>query len=553
MTCWSVLQLDDDADERSIKRSYARLLRVHRPDDDPEGFQRLREAYEHALSVARWQAELERDLEDQKVEVVGRIDDLQWTSAERQHEPLDDTTAVAERVHPVEPAPFKAPQVSPAELTARGLLDGLSAENLPQRWEQAQAQDCAEAFERLLLQLCFDHPSLLVSIAGWAAQQLEWLTPWQNLVMSDWQQEMLASSLLRDYRQTLHGFLAAKQEREFINQLKDYSDQPWLKVFDQRQQWQQIILDVLHDTEWSLPLFDRVSQLFGWDDNKGIHPQPEATWQALIERCNQEAFYQNLVTKAESDRLFAADVQAAHLLMNPMWPEQQKRMIDGFGINEWQACQDLAQTLKWRYPELQSRTPYADVFFWRRFLPRPIAAETWIRVWAGIALALWLFYVPINQYSVGFSIALPMLMACVPVWFGRFALSWWVLISAHFIVQDLWFTERIIPKRWNPNTHWLLLRHGLPQAALLLVFGLLLGWLGVGTYIGVILLGLYHKRRIGRLDQDFRARHPWLTALHWAHFSPLQVLFLLVMVGVFLACQIHYPGFPLTRLLPSPG
>lgn len=49
MDCWTVLQLPDDADERSIKRSYARLLKSCRPDDDAQGFQRLREAYEHAL------------------------------------------------------------------------------------------------------------------------------------------------------------------------------------------------------------------------------------------------------------------------------------------------------------------------------------------------------------------------------------------------------------------------------------------------------------------------------------------------------------------------
>ncbi len=51
--CWTVLGLDASADERSIKRQYARLLKVHRPDADPEGFQRLREAYEAALRGTR--------------------------------------------------------------------------------------------------------------------------------------------------------------------------------------------------------------------------------------------------------------------------------------------------------------------------------------------------------------------------------------------------------------------------------------------------------------------------------------------------------------------
>ena len=59
MDCWAVLQLADDADERTIKRTYARLLKSCRPDDDAEGFQRLREAYEQALHIARWSADNE--------------------------------------------------------------------------------------------------------------------------------------------------------------------------------------------------------------------------------------------------------------------------------------------------------------------------------------------------------------------------------------------------------------------------------------------------------------------------------------------------------------
>lgn len=48
---FSVLGLDADADERAIKRAYAAKLKTVRPDEDPEGFQRLNEAYRAAL---RW-------------------------------------------------------------------------------------------------------------------------------------------------------------------------------------------------------------------------------------------------------------------------------------------------------------------------------------------------------------------------------------------------------------------------------------------------------------------------------------------------------------------
>lgn len=52
---FSMLGLPQDADERSVKRAYARLLKTTRPDEDPARFQRLHEAYQEALSLIREQ------------------------------------------------------------------------------------------------------------------------------------------------------------------------------------------------------------------------------------------------------------------------------------------------------------------------------------------------------------------------------------------------------------------------------------------------------------------------------------------------------------------
>lgn len=56
-----VLELEQGADERTIKRAYARLLRGNRPDDDPEAFQRLHEAYQTALQWHRYQQEFQAE------------------------------------------------------------------------------------------------------------------------------------------------------------------------------------------------------------------------------------------------------------------------------------------------------------------------------------------------------------------------------------------------------------------------------------------------------------------------------------------------------------
>jgi hypothetical protein len=48
------LGLREDADEREVRRSYARLLKTTRPDDDAAGFQRLNEAYQACLQHIRY-------------------------------------------------------------------------------------------------------------------------------------------------------------------------------------------------------------------------------------------------------------------------------------------------------------------------------------------------------------------------------------------------------------------------------------------------------------------------------------------------------------------
>jgi hypothetical protein len=575
MDCWSVLHLHDDAEARDIKRAYARLLKTFRPDEDAEGFQRLREAYEQALAIARWRLENAEPADEEDVAVATASSAfaalaldaaLANTQHSAQKQPWDFSAPELTPISPAAPEPFVLPErdevrrVEPMAAdtyvdahavktqAAQQLLEGLSPDSLDERWDQAQQQGCAEVFERLLLQQCFEQPQLRAPVLHWAVEQLGWLGPWQELLMSDHQRDLLAESLMADYQNALQALLESHSEREFLNLLKRYSAQPWLQVFDRREQWQQTLLHVLNDTEWSVPLFDRIGQLFGWDHNKGLHPQPDWLWDTLIERCEQESFYDNLRAKAESDRTWAADVQAAHLLINPLKPLQQKKIIDGFGQNEWQACHDLSEKLTWRFPELLARLPYADVFYWRRFFPRPIAAETWVWVWTAIALALFLQHLSSQEKTAMHLVFMPMLFACVPVWFFRFALSWWVVLTSYVIVPDLWLTEWLIPRKWNPDTRWLLIRHGVPQGMMVLLFSLMLGPLGALTYFGTLLIGLVHKRRIGSLDPELSSRRPWLTALHWAHFSPLQLLFLVVMTAVTAASRL---GYSLTQLMPG--
>jgi hypothetical protein len=54
---WDVLGIETTNDERSIKRAYAKKLKITRPDEDPIAFQLLRDCYQVALRHAAWSRE----------------------------------------------------------------------------------------------------------------------------------------------------------------------------------------------------------------------------------------------------------------------------------------------------------------------------------------------------------------------------------------------------------------------------------------------------------------------------------------------------------------
>ncbi len=53
MSVWSILEIEPTDDVRSIKSAYAKKLKIYHPEDDPEGYQQLREAYDSAIKLAK--------------------------------------------------------------------------------------------------------------------------------------------------------------------------------------------------------------------------------------------------------------------------------------------------------------------------------------------------------------------------------------------------------------------------------------------------------------------------------------------------------------------
>lgn len=53
---WELLGIEPTSDQRAVKRAYARMIKRHPPDEQPDRFAEIREAYEAALEDARYGA-----------------------------------------------------------------------------------------------------------------------------------------------------------------------------------------------------------------------------------------------------------------------------------------------------------------------------------------------------------------------------------------------------------------------------------------------------------------------------------------------------------------
>lgn len=69
MNFWHILKIDPTSNISEIKKAYAKQLRLHHPEDDPEGYQELREAYESALKYVKGEKETLKRIKKEDIEV----------------------------------------------------------------------------------------------------------------------------------------------------------------------------------------------------------------------------------------------------------------------------------------------------------------------------------------------------------------------------------------------------------------------------------------------------------------------------------------------------
>lgn len=441
MNCWKILGLAADADERAIKRSYAALLKVHRPDEDLEAFQRLREAYEQALGLARRRAELDEAEQDS-----GLGDVLELPVAV-----VADQEQIA-RIH------ASLGDLAPPTLEAAAL--------------QARDKGQLELFERCLLERCLSDNERGYAAAHWALACLHWLTPWQEPSLPGDQLDGLLHRLLATELHGLHDLLADGNEAAFQERLSLLFGQAWLQPFERRSYFNRQLVDVLLAVPcWSEEFFQRLASRCQWSDELAIQEGWLQEWHQLRRRLEVSGLHERITSRLSLKKPDSPQARAAWLLFKPLSDGQRKRLVDKFDDKDWAACELLEGTLQQDASELLPELAPQGVQDWR----------IWLRSsqWEGARVCLWLLLlVPIwlgliaygggfGKASLGPAAVAAATMSAVLAGLLTAAQRTWIYCTGWLTQFDVAMSKVLLPDSWTrKGSGILIIRHLLPCVAI---------------------------------------------------------------------------------------
>ncbi len=355
MNCWAILGLEADADSRSIKRQYATLLKVHRPDEDPSGFQRLREAYEQALAWSRRESVMPA-----------------FSDGEQAGEASSPDTSFRGTLE-VEPdlAPFG---LSAAQQRAKQLLEDVTPDLLDQRLDQAQATHCSREFEELLLMMCLEPREDGMLLAQWGLERFNWLTTWQREDLSPHALQFLHQAYCREVKKRLREQLEAGHVDGFIETFLALKRADWLQSFERHDWFNATLAQVLVESDfWSTELFETLCAHQQWNPGDNQRRGPEPYWSMLLERHPYQAFLDEQRHLASLNQRNPQS-RAARLFLTPMTTAERKAFARRFFEDDWNACRYLSERIKRQHPQLCRVLPDSDPYFWQALVP---SGRTW--------------------------------------------------------------------------------------------------------------------------------------------------------------------------------
>ena len=442
---WNLLGLEVDADARSIKRRYAQLLKQTRPDDAPEAFQRLREAYEWALEWA------------------GRAQDA------------DEPTAVDEASTPlpfgngqstIVPSAETQRQDSDEQAWVRSLPD--SCASLDDALLQSHRAGLETALEMELLRRCQRPGDQASEILRWGMDRLSWLTPWQADYLPLANMNGLAERLLDAELWMLRSQFEAGQERVVLESITQLMKQPWVQPFDRSSYLQQGILALLEgNAGWSLAFFDGVCQLFGWSEARGQIPCDGERWEQLCSRSDAMALRAELRNSLSEGSPASSSSRAAWLLLKTMSEGERRKLVDGFDDADWLACEALAWRIE-QHDDVVDGLGVACQRRWRDWHPGSGWHQLYLLLWLGLCLVMFVLSSGASESPKDLAISVGVVAAVgtALLFVFRLLIKGWNGMVRRCVVFDVGISQRLMPERWvRGGSGLLLLRHIVPSAA----------------------------------------------------------------------------------------
>ncbi|WP_431703414.1 J domain-containing protein [Pseudomonas sp. BR20] len=445
MTCWNVLGLAPDADSRTIKRQYAALLKKTRPDDDPEGFQRLREAYEAALAWSQGQQEAD--------EVV--ID--------------------------------------------------IQGDSLADHYQAAMAHGNALHFEiQLLLRDIEGH--LNPEDTRWAFETFNWLTAWQRLELPGELIERLERKHRSALQQPLRQALEQKDEAAFLAAYAARSEHPWVNNHPHAEWFNQWLARLLAQSHyWSSAVFDAVCAGQHWHGGAG-HDCPAGDWTRLLQRQQGPIFLAHQYALA-AEPPNSPQQRAARLLLAPMSLGQRRAFAQRFNDSDWEACQRLSATLYADHVALVEAMPGGSVYFWQGW-DSALDTWPWIVALVLSCVAGTLVNVETLAGNLLPTVGKGLLWSLVAVVGAGLAWHIWRPLAHQYRVQDEHLSQRL-PRGLSPTHLPLLpLRDLLPGLVLVALLSYLFNPLAGLTLVAVLaVIGLV-KRPFTNRHTPWTAEQP---------------------------------------------
>ncbi|MBV6822939.1 J domain-containing protein [Pseudomonas sp. PD9R] len=492
MSCWTVLGLSADADTRSIKRQYATLLKQTRPDEDPEGFQRLRDAYEQALQHKEWE-----QFSEESQGVAGA-----WV--------LNDLSVM---------------EVATSHGGTRS-LEGIGTRELERQYTAALDHGAVDALENALLRHCVEHPETSQAQLEWAIDTFHWFSAWQRLELDEEQIDLLLELQQLRMVQPLREALEREDSDGFLQAYAQRSQYRWLNGEHHRQWFNRLLSRLLLDSRyWSSAIFEAVSIGQGWCTGAG-NTCPDTEWKGLIARHEAPIFIARQQLLA-TQPCATPEHRAARLLLGPWSFSQRRALARRLRDEDWVQCRQLSSALYANHRPLCEAMPGATPFFWREW---EHTFNSW-PMYLGIAFACligtFVQYAP-EGTRLGGLISIAVFWSVI-FGIGGAALHW----TSHQLAHRWWLLDdqlsaRLLPGG-NPDSAWFgWLRDLIPGAVMAVGLGYVFGLIASSVYVTTLLaVGLLRRRRLN-------------PRVSWERSSPILkrgltgagVLLLIVLLGV---------------------